>query len=33
MLYLTTFGSSVWYGPVGGVADAIEDIGKRNPTA
>jgi hypothetical protein len=26
MLYLTTFGSSVWYGPADGVADALEDI-------
>jgi len=26
MLYLTTFGSSVWYGPVDGVPGAFEDI-------
>lgn len=26
MLYLATFGSSVWYGPAKGVDDAVEDI-------
>jgi hypothetical protein len=26
MLYLTTFGSSVWYGPAEGVEGAVEDI-------
>jgi photosystem II stability/assembly factor-like uncharacterized protein len=26
MLYLTTFGSSLWYGPAEGAPDAIEDI-------
>jgi photosystem II stability/assembly factor-like uncharacterized protein len=26
MLYLTTFGSSVWYGPADGIAGAFEDI-------
>jgi photosystem II stability/assembly factor-like uncharacterized protein len=26
MLYVTTFGSAVWYGPAQGVADAVEDI-------
>ncbi len=26
MLYLTTFGSSVWYGPAEGVDDATENI-------
>lgn len=26
MLYVTTFGSSVWYGPAEGVEDAVEDI-------
>jgi hypothetical protein len=26
MLYVTTFGSSLWYGPAGGVPEALEDI-------
>jgi hypothetical protein len=26
MLYLTTFGNSVWYGPAGGAENAWEDI-------
>jgi photosystem II stability/assembly factor-like uncharacterized protein len=26
MLYVTTFGSSLWYGPAGGIPDALEDI-------
>jgi hypothetical protein len=29
-LYLTTFGSSVWYGPAHGAADVIEDIIQEN---
>lgn len=31
MLYLTTFGSSVWHGPVTGVPNAFEDVYPLNP--
>jgi hypothetical protein len=31
MLYLTTFGSSVWHGPAAGVPNAFEDVYPLNP--